>query len=127
VYEDGTCYASAILDMSQDQLLGKFLSGVSRVAAVSLAIGYPTLASLPHLFSNTAKKLIAISLQTEYDFDLSKKFKEMLKNPGAFAAAAPAAAAPAAAGKGAAPAKAAEKAKEKSEESEGDMGFSLFD
>lgn len=48
------------------------------------------------------------------------KIKEILANPGAFAAAAPAAAAgPAAA---AAPAK-----EEVKEESEEDMGFSLFD
>jgi len=125
VYEDGTTYASSILDMSQSDLMAKFLSGVSRVAAVSLAIGYPTLASLPHLFSGTAKKLIAISLQTGYDFELSKKFKDMLANPGAFAAAAPAAAAPAKGG--AAAKKVEEKPAEKDEESEGDMGFSLFD
>jgi len=124
VYEDGTVYDASILDMSQDQLLGKFLHGVSRVAAVSLAIGYPTLASLPHHLSNAAKKLIALSLATGYEFELSKKYKDMLANPGAFAAAAPAAA-PAAGAK-----KEAEKPKEKEpekEESEGDMGFSLFD
>lgn len=120
VYEDGTMYKAEILDMSQDDLMKKFLAGVSRVAAVSLAIGVPTLASLPHIVGNAFSKLIAISLATEYTFPAAQKFKDILANPGAFAAAAaPTSAAPAAA--------AAEPEKEESEESEGDIGFSLFD
>jgi len=51
VYEDGTVYKSEILDMSQDTLLEKFKTGVQKLAAISLAISYPTLASLPFLVS----------------------------------------------------------------------------
>jgi len=126
VYEDGTVYKASILDMSQADLLAKFMSGVHKVAALSLAIGYPTLASLPHLMGNAVKKLVALSLVTEYEFEFSKKYKDMLANPGAFAAAAPAAAAAApAAGNKKEEAKPAKK--EESEESGGDLGFSLFD
>jgi len=125
VYEDGTVYASDILDMSQDTLLAKFSSGVQKLSAISLAISYPTLASLPFVVSGAFSKLLAISLATEYEFELSKKFKEALANPQAFAAAAaPVAAAPAAA----AAAKKEEKpaAKEESDEDLGG-GFSMFD
>lgn len=122
VYEDGTMYNAEILDMSQDDLLKKFLAGVSKVAAVSLAIGVPTLASLPHIVGNAFSKLIAISLATEYTFPAAQKFKDILANPEAFAASA-AASAPASS----AAAAAAEPEKEESEESDGDIGFSLFD
>jgi len=120
VYDNGTVYSAAILDMSQDDLLSKFMNGVRKVAAVSMAISYPTEAALPYLFSNAFSKLVALSLATDYSFEAAEKFKNFLSNPGAFAAAAPAAAS------SAAPAAAAAPVKEESEEEE-DMGFDLFD
>jgi len=125
VYEDGTVYSADVLDMDQSALMDKFLGGVRKLAALSLAIGYPTAASVSHILNNAFKKLVAISLATEIEFAESKKFKDYLANPGAFAAAAPAAAAPAAGGKAAAAA-AAPKKKTSSEESMGG-GFSMFD
>jgi len=128
VYEDGTVYASDILDMSQDTLMAKFSTGVQKLAAISLAISYPTLASLPFLVAGGFSKLLAISLATDYEFEQSKLFKEALKNPGAFAAAAApagAAAAPAAGGKKeeAKPEKAAEK---EDSDDYGGGGFDMF-
>jgi len=125
VYEDGTTYASAILDMSAEILTQKFLAGVSKVAAISLAIGYPTQASLPHLVSNGYKKLISLALEADIDIPQVKALQ-------AAAASAPkAAAAPAAAAKedpkaAKAAAEAAKKQKTEEEEDAG-MGFSLFD
>jgi len=119
VYEDGTMYKAEILDMSQDDLLKKFLAGVGKVAAISLAIGVPTLASLPHTIGNAFAKLIAISLATEYTFPAAQKFKDILANPEAYATAS----APAASS---APAAAA-KVESEPEESEGERGFPLFD
>jgi len=124
VYEDGTVYAADILDMDQNALLGKFFAGVNKVAAISLAISYPTQASLAHHLNGAFKKLVSIALATDITFKQAESFKEYAANPSKFASAAPAAAA---GGGGAAAAKEAEKPKEKSEESEADMGFSLFD
>jgi len=122
VYEDGVVYSADILDMNQDALLAKFFSGVKRLAAISLAIGYPTAASVSHSINNAYKNILAIALETEISFPEADKFRDYLKNPGAFAPAA-SAAAPAAGG-----AKAAEPAK-KSSSSEESMGggFSMFD
>jgi large subunit ribosomal protein LP0 len=120
VYEDGNVYAADVLDMSTDVLLGKFFNGVSKLAAISLAINYPTAASISHIINNGFKNLIAIALETEITFAEAQKFKDFIANPSAFAApAAASAAAPAAA---AAPAK-------KSSSSEESMGggFSMFD
>jgi len=122
VFEDGTVYSADILDMDQDALLGKFFGGVRKLAAISLAIGYPTAASVSHSLNFAYKKLLAISLETAIEFEESKKFKAYLANPGAFAgAAAPAAAAPA----GGAAKK--EAPKKKSTSSDDGGGINLFD
>jgi len=125
VYDNGSVYSHKVLDLSDQDLLEKFHSGVRNIACVGLKIGYPTIASLPHSIARGYKNVLAVSLGTEYTFDKAQKIKDFLKNPGAFAAPAPAAQAPAK-GKDAAPAK-VEKKEEKKEESDEDMGFGLFD
>ncbi|KAG0559974.1 hypothetical protein KC19_10G143600 [Ceratodon purpureus] len=125
IYDSGSVFAPEVLDLTEDDLLDKFTAGVSTVAAVSLATGYPTLAAARHAFVNSYKNLLAIAVETDYSFPLAEKTKEYLKDPSKFAvAAAPASTelvsvAPTAA-------KEEEKPEEK-EESDDDMGFSLFD
>ncbi|KAJ0989497.1 hypothetical protein J5N97_007853 [Dioscorea zingiberensis] len=126
VYNDGSVFSPEVLDLTDDDLIEKFAGGVSMVTALSLALTYPTLAAAPHLFINAYKNVLAVALATEYSYPQAEKVKEYLKDPSKFAvAAAPVAAAETAA----APAKAAEpeKKEEPAEESDDDMGFSLFD
>lgn len=126
VYENGSVYSPEVLDLSEDDLVEKFASGVSMVTALALAISYPTLAAAPHMFINAYKNVVAVALATEYSFPQADKVKEYLADPSKFAVAA----APVAGG-GDAPAAAAAKEEEKkeepAEESDEDMGFSLFD
>ena len=123
VYDSGTIFDPAILDITEADLKAKFMAGVARVAAVSLAIKYPTVASVPHSIVNGLKNCLALAAVTDITFKEAEKLKEFLADPSKFAAAAaPAAAAPAAAA-AAAPAK----AEEPEEESDDDMGFGLFD
>jgi large subunit ribosomal protein LP0 len=125
VWENGTVYDASILDMSPSDLMSKFLGGASRLAALSLAISYPTQASLPHLLNGAFKKLVSVALATSITFKEAESFKEYAADPSKFAkAAGPATGGAAAAGGAAAK---VEAPKEKSEESEADMGFSLFD
>jgi len=123
VYENGTVYSSAILDMSQDDLLNKFLGGARKLGAISLAINYPTQASLGYIVAGSFAKIIALALETDIEVPQAKPFKDYLANPDAFKSAA----APAAAAGGGAAAAAAPEKEESSEESDNDMGFSLFD
>jgi len=124
VYDSGSVFDPEILDITDDDLKAKFMAGVANVAAVSLAISYPTIASVPHSVVNGMKNLLAVAAVTEISFKEAETLKAFLADPSAFAAAAPAAAADA--GGAAAPAAAA--AKEESEEEEDDdMGFALFD
>jgi len=122
VYDQGTVFSPKVLDITDDDLLVTFQSGLANVAAVSLAIGYPTVASVPHSVVNGFKNLLAIAAVTDVTFKEAATLKEFLADPSKFAAVA-AAAAPAAAE--AAPA--AAKEEEPEEESDDDMGFGLFD
>jgi len=121
VYESGTVFSPKILDITEDDLRGRFLQGVANVAAVSLAIGYPTTASAPHSIINGFKNLLAISVMTDYTFPEAEMTKEYLADPSKFASAAPTAAATDA------PAAEEKKEEEEEEESDDDMGFGLFD
>lgn len=124
VYEAGTVYDPAILDINDEDLCKTFMLGVANVASISLAIGYPTMASVPHSLANGFKNLLAVAVETEYTFKQAEMTKAYLADPSAFASAAPASAATG--GSGAVAAKEEEK-KEESEESDDDMGFGLFD
>lgn len=127
VYDNGSIFDPAVLDLTDEDLLEKFAAGVSMVTSLSLAISYPTLAAAPHMFINAYKNVLAIAVATDYDFPQAEKVKEYLKDPSKFAvAAAPVAAADAGAGGGAA-AKEEEKKEEPDEESDDEIGFSLFD
>jgi len=131
VYESGFVYPPTVLDVTDDDILQKFLSGVQKIAALSLWTGIPSLPAVPHYFANAFRNLLAVSVATDYTFERSKEIKELLENPEALAALAStqtkveavqetAAAAPA-------PTKAAEPEK-KEEEEEEDGGFGgLFD
>jgi len=129
VYDHGAIYDQKILDLTDADILKKFTGAVARLTAVSLALGYPTLASVPHSIIRGYKNVVAVSLATEYTFKGTEKLKEYLKNPSAFAVAAPVAAAPAAAAKEekAAPKKEEKKPEPPPEEEDDDMGFGLFD
>jgi len=123
IYDNGTIFPPHVLDIDSSELVERFLKGIKTIAAISLALNYPTIVSVAHSLVNAYKNCLAISLETDYDFPESAKLKEMLANPEAFATvAAPTSSAPAATET----AKVEEKVEEK-EESDDDMGFGLFD
>jgi len=112
VYEGGSVYEASVLDLTKDDLYAKFFAGVRKIAALSLAIGYPTVASVPHVLGGAFRKLLYIGAASGYEFKEAKAFLEA--GAAAPAAAAATGAAPAAAGKVAA--KDAGKGKGKKEE-----------
>lgn len=114
VYDNGSLFDPAVLDLTEDDLCAKFVAGLRNVAAVSLEIGFPTLASIPHSVANAFKSLVAVVIELDtFSFEKADAYKAYLANPSAFASAAPAAAG------GAAP----EAAKvEEEEEEEADLG-----
>jgi len=118
IYDNGSIYTPKVLKLSQDEILGKFLNGVRNIAALSLHLGVPTEASVPHSVANGFKNLVAIALGADYTFDQAATLIQMIKDPSAFVSAAPVAAAAA---------KAEEAAPVEEEEAEeDDFGFDLF-
>jgi large subunit ribosomal protein LP0 len=116
VYDAGTVFDPAVLDVSEDDLFAKFFGGLSTFAAVSLGLGLPNKASIVHSINDAYKTLLAIALETDAKFPRSAAFADFIANPGNFVVAS--AAAPAAGG--AAPA--AAKVEEKKEEEEEEVG-----
>jgi len=121
VYDSGSVFDPEILDITDDDLKAKFMAGVANVAALSLAISYPTIASVPHSVVNGMKNLLAVAAVTDISFKEAEMLKAFLADPSKFAAAAPVAAAAEAA-----PAAAAKKEESEEEEEDDDMGFDMF-
>lgn len=92
VYDSGSVFDPAILDITEDDIRGRFMSGVQNVASVSLAIGYPTVASVPHSIANAFKNVMAVAAATDIEFAQVAQMKAFLKDPSAFVVAAPVAA-----------------------------------
>jgi len=124
VYDSGTVFDPAVLDITSEDLRQKFLQGVRNIASLCLAISYPSMASAPHLIANGFKNLLAVAAETDVSFKQAEKIKEYLKDPSKFAAAV---AAPVAAPAAAKKEEAKKEAKQEEPEEEEDMGFGLFD
>ena len=122
IYDDGAVFDPAILDISDESLIKSVQETIKKIAALSLEIKFPTVASAPHSLVNAYKRILGCALGTEdISFPAVDKIRERLANPGAFAVAAgPSAGA-------AAPAAAAAAVEEVKDESDDDMGFGLFD
>jgi len=128
VYDDGSFFESKVLDLKEEDLLKSFQRGVKNIAAISLRVGYPTIASIPHSVANGYRRVLAVSMATSYTFKGSAKIKALLENPEALAAALVAASQAAPGGGDSKPSEAkkedapAAKVEETKEESEGELG-----
>merc|ERR1711970_490543 len=91
VYDNGSVFSPDVLDITDNDIIKKFSSGIANVSAVSLAIGYPTVASVPHSVVNGFKNIAAVCLEADIDIPQIATIKEFLADPSKFAAAAPAA------------------------------------
>jgi len=127
VFQNGGVFAAAVLDIKDNVLIQKFLSGVNNMAAFSREIGIPTEAGLPHAFGNAFKNVAALIADVSFTFKEVEEVKKFLDDPEAYAKANPggggggggaAAAAPAA--------KKEEKKVEAEEEEEEEVDFDLF-
>jgi large subunit ribosomal protein LP0 len=87
IYDNGSMFDVKVLDLTDDDLAARFGAALGTVAALSLAMNYPTLASVPHSIANTFKMLVAIAVECEgYSFEKAEPFKLFLSDPAAFKA-----------------------------------------
>jgi len=87
VFDAGFVYPSSLLTLGPNDVLQMLAKGIQRVATVALEIGYPSITSIPHIIANAYKNIIAISIETDYEFEGSKDVKAFLKDPSAFISA----------------------------------------
>jgi len=92
VYDNGSVFNPAILDLTDDDLASKFIAGCRKVAAVSLALSMPTLASLRFSIASTFAKVLGVSVITGVNCKSTQPWHDYLADPEKFAAAAAAAA-----------------------------------
>jgi len=105
VYDSGTIFEPQVLDITPEDLRAKFMQvsciqcqfdssanrraiisdggmpwsvyvqGVQNVAAISLAINYPTAASVAHSIVNSFKNLLAIAAESDVTFKQAEKVR----------------------------------------------------
>ncbi|KAF1741206.1 hypothetical protein MXB_1352 [Myxobolus squamalis] len=80
IYDNGLCYPPSVLDIKQEDILASFKSAISEIACITLAIGYPTSVSVPHMVQNSLKELIAICLEADISNTIIDEFKESVAN-----------------------------------------------
>jgi len=79
VYDNGSVFSAKVLDVTEDVLAAKFADALAKVASLSLALGYPTQASIPHSIANAFKMLLAVTVQCDnFTFDKAAPYKELL-------------------------------------------------
>ena len=74
VYEDGDVYEASVLDLDDDELTKKFMTGVASVAALSMEVGVPTQASYPHFVRAAFRNMLAMADQVGHKFPLAVEF-----------------------------------------------------
>jgi len=127
VFQDGGVFSAAVLAISDDVLVSKFMSGAANVAAFSREIGIPTEAGLPHAFGNAFKNVASLIGNTSFTFKEVEEVQKFFADPDAYAAANPGGggggggAAPAAGGGGGAAKAAVVEEEEDDEEMEMDL------
>ncbi|CAD5116137.1 DgyrCDS5061 [Dimorphilus gyrociliatus] len=72
VYEEGSIFDPSMLDITSEEIMNRFMGGLQNVAALSLAIDYPTIASVPHSIIYGFKNLMALAAVTDIEFEEAK-------------------------------------------------------
>lgn len=86
VYDAGSLFDAKVLDITDEVLAAKFTEALNTLASLSLALGLPTQASVPHSVANAYKAILAITIGLDsYSFEKADLVKEYLKDPSKFA------------------------------------------
>jgi len=81
---DGSIFDPSFLDFTESDLFRSISVGIGQVAALSLALSYPTLPAFPHVITGGFKNLVAVCLETKYSFKQAESLKNRVENPDAF-------------------------------------------
>ena len=80
VYDNGSLFAAKVLDITDEVLSAKFGEALNKLAALSLALGLATQASVPHSIANAFKAILAVTIELEnYSFDKADQYEAFMK------------------------------------------------
>ena len=79
IFDSGAIFTAEVLDLTDEMLSAKMGAGLGGLAAICLAVGYPTMASIPHSIGNAYKVLVSIAVECEdYSFEKADAYKALL-------------------------------------------------
>lgn len=79
VFDNGSLFDAKVLDITDDVLASKFSEALNLLAALSLQVGFPTQASVPHSIANAFKAILAVTVCLDkYVFEEAVPFKELV-------------------------------------------------
>merc|ERR1719153_1391706 len=81
VFQDGSVFAAAVLDISDSVLISKFLAGIANMAAFSREVGIPTEAGLPHMFGDAFRNVASLVADIDVTFKEVEEVKKFLEDP----------------------------------------------
>jgi len=80
VYDNGSIFDAKVLAITADDLAFGFSEALSSVAGLSLATGFPNMASVPNSMSSAFKTLVAIAVECDgYSFPKADAYKAAVK------------------------------------------------
>jgi len=80
IYDNGSVFSPAVLDITDDVLKAGFYSALGNIASLSFSTGITTMASVPHSITNAFKTLVSIAVECdEYSFDKADEYKAAIK------------------------------------------------
>jgi len=68
VYDNGATFDAKVLMLTADLLEEKLMGHVQSVSALCMEIGWPTLASLPHMISTNFQMMASVAIEVGYEF-----------------------------------------------------------
>jgi len=90
IYDSGSNFGPEVLDITPELLGARFSDALRSVAAISLQVGYPTQASIPHSIAGAFQACVGVSVSLPtFSFPKADKYRAFLADPSAFATVAP--------------------------------------
>jgi len=74
ILQDGNIFDAAVLDLNAEVIKAKFVNAILRQSKIALAIGVPCTSSAPHSLLNGFKNLLAVSVESGFEFDQAQVF-----------------------------------------------------
>ena len=77
--ENGKLFSAKVLEITSDDILANFSSGVQNLTCISLASGYMIAPAVPHAIINAFKNLAGAAIACDYDFPALAALKNAAK------------------------------------------------